>query len=219
MASVTASPSAGSLASDESLSKVTLVHCLSMTQCCVLQNIWEARPNAAPMRHNTLDKPLATYPSLCNPQGLTHYPSLSSQNVQSIWGSPACPRTLSSLQGLDAEGSVEFMPGNLSSVAEDDVWAAQQMSALRGTRSMDQSVDQSMPFGSSPERMRLLQHDYNTQGSERYRPLKLFWSSCTTKQVTFEGIIGNCANGSFSVRACVCVCVLCIGASTICVYD
>ena len=67
------------------------------------------------------------------------------------------------------------MPGSLSSVAEDDVWAAQQMSALRGTRSMDQSVDQSVPFGSSPERMRLLQHDYNTQGSERYSPFNLFW--------------------------------------------
>ena len=127
------------------------------------------------MRHNTLDKPLATYPSLCNPQGLTHYPSLSSQNVQGIWGSPARPRTFSSLQGLDAEGSSEFMPGSLGSVAEDDVWAAQQMSALRGTRSMDHSVDQSMPFGSSLERMRLLQHDYSTQGSERYSPLNLFW--------------------------------------------
>ena len=139
-----------------------------------MQNIWEARPNVAPMRQNTLDKPLATYPSLCNPQGLTHYPSLSSQNVQGIWGSPARPRTLSSLQGLDAEGSSEFMPGSLSSVAEDDAWDAQQMTALRGTRSMDLSVDQSMPFGSSPDRVRLLQHDYNTQGSERYSPFNLF---------------------------------------------
>ncbi len=141
------------------------------------------------MRHNTLDKPLATYPSLCNPQGLTHYPSLSSQHVQGIWGSPARPRTLSSLQGLDAEGSCEFVPGSLGSVAEDDVWAAQQMSALRGTRSMEQSVDQSMPFGSSPERMRLLQHDYSTQGSERYSPFKCFWLCSITTQVMFEGII------------------------------
>ncbi|DBA74159.1 hypothetical protein WJX77_004162 [Trebouxia sp. C0004] len=118
-------------------------------------NIWEAKPNAAPMRHNTLDKPLATYPSL------------SSQSVQGIWGSPARPRTLSSLQGLAAEGSSEFMPGSLSSLAEDDAWAAQQMGPLWGIRSMDQSVDQSVPFGSSPERLRLLQHDYNTQGLER----------------------------------------------------
>lgn len=150
----------------------------------MLQNIWEGRTNAAPMRHNTLDKPLATYPSLCNPQGLTHYPSLSSQNVQSIWGSPAHPRTLSSLQGLDAEGSSEFMPGSLSSVAEDDAWAAQQMGALPGIRLMDRSVDQSMPFGSSPERMRLLQHDYNTQGSERYGSFNLFCLCSITMQAT-----------------------------------
>lgn len=128
----------------------------------VLQNIWEARPNDAPQRH-TLDNPLTTYPSLCNPQGLTHYPSLSSQNVQGIWGSPARSRASASLQGLEPQGSSEFMPGSLSSVAEGEGWAAQQMRAGRGVRSVDQSV----PFGSSPERVRLLQEDYHTRGSER----------------------------------------------------
>ncbi len=130
--------------------------------CCVLQNIWEARPNGAPQRH-TLDNPLTSYPSLCNPQGLTHYPSLSSQNVQGIWGLPSRTRALSSTQGLETEGSSEFMPGSLSSVAEDDEWAANQISPMRGIRSVDQSV----PFGSSPERVRLLQDDYNARGSER----------------------------------------------------
>jgi len=74
------------------------------------------------------------------------------------------------------------MPGSLGSVAEDDVWAAQQTSALRGTRSMDQSVDQSMPFGSSPERMRLLQHDYSTQGSDRYIALSTFSGEVTSRR-------------------------------------
>ena len=56
------------------------------------------------------------------------------------------------------------MPGSLTSVAEDDVWATKHMSAMRGRGSGDQSV----PIGSSPERVRLLQDDYNTRGSGRY---------------------------------------------------
>ena len=132
----------------------------------MMQNIWEARPAGAPQRHTLDDHPLTTYPSLVTPQGLTHYPSLSSRAVQGIWGAPSLgrPRASSSSQGLEGEGSSEFMPGSLTSVAEDVVWAAKQMSAMRGMGSGDQSV----PIGSSPERVRLLQDDYNTRASGRY---------------------------------------------------
>ena len=128
-----------------------------------MQNVWDPRPTGFTHRHTTDNQPLATYPSLCNPQGLTHYPSLSSQAVQGIWGSPARSRAPITFQGLEGEGSSEFMPGSLSSVAEEDAWAAHQMPGLHAMR----SVDASMPYGSSPERVRLIQDDYHIKGSER----------------------------------------------------
>ena len=135
-----------------------------VTYSVLLQNVWDPRPTEFTQRHTLDNRPLTTYPSLCNPQGLTHYPSLSSQAVQGIWGSPARSRPSATLSGLEGEGSSEFMPGSLSSVAEDDAWAGHQMSTLQAMR----SVDASMPYGSSPERVRLIQDDYHIQGSGRW---------------------------------------------------
>lgn len=132
--------------------------------CLLLQNVWDPKPSVHLQRHTTDNQPLATYPSLCTPQGLTHYPSLSSQTLQGIWGSPARSRPPPTiLPGLDGEGSSEFAPGSLSSAAEDSVWAGKQTSGLRSMR----SVDISMPIGSSPERVRLMQGDYHIRESER----------------------------------------------------
>lgn len=130
----------------------------------LLQNVWDPKQSINTQRHTTDNQPLATYPSLCTPQGLTHYPSLSSQALQGIWGSPARARPPATLQGpLDGEGSSEFMPGSLSSVFEDNSWTGQQMSGLRAMRSVDASV----PYGNSPERLRLMQGDYQIRGSDR----------------------------------------------------
>ena len=79
---------------------------------------------------------------------------------QGIWGSLPRPRASASSQGLDWEGSSEFMPGSLSSVAEDDVWAASHMGTMRSTKSLGGT----MPVGSSPERVRLIQEDYHATG-------------------------------------------------------
>ena len=124
-----------------------------------MQNVWDPKPSANPQTHTTDNQPLATYHSLCTPQGLTHYPSLSSQALQGIWGSPARSRAPASLQGpLDGEGSSEFMPGSLSRTAEDSSWTGQHISGLRAMRSVD---------ASSPERLRLMQGSYQVRGSER----------------------------------------------------
>lgn len=131
----------------------------------LLQNVWDPKSSAHPQRHTTDNQTLATYPSLCTPQGLTHYPSLSSQALQGIWGSPACSRAPATLPGpLDREGSSEFMPGSLSNMAEDNSWTGHQMSGLHAMR----SVDASMPYGSSPERLRLMQGDYQVRSSDRW---------------------------------------------------
>ena len=79
---------------------------------------------------------------------------------QGIWGSLPRPRASASSQGLDWEGSSEFMPGSLSSVAEDDVWAASHMGTMRSTKSLGGT----MPVGSSPERVRIIQEDYHATG-------------------------------------------------------
>ena len=45
----------------------------------------------------------------------------------------------------------------------DNSWAGNQIGGLRAMR----SVDASMPYGSSPERVRLMQGDYRVRASER----------------------------------------------------
>lgn len=53
--------------------------------------------------------------------------------------------------------------GSLSGM-DDDAWAANQVSALRGMKSADFSV----PYGSSPQRVRIMQDDYNAYEPKRY---------------------------------------------------
>ena len=146
------------------LSLVCNIKTVVLFVALLLQNVWDPKPSALPQRHTTDNHPLTTYPSMCTPQGLPHCPSLSSQALQGIWGSPArSRRPPATLPGLHGEGSSEFAPGCISSAAEDNVWAGKQIGGLRAMK----SVDASMPYSSSPEHVRLMQGDYQIKASER----------------------------------------------------
>lgn len=128
---------------------------MSHAEHVLQRSIWDL-PEPHPAQRSTLDlMPLTTYPSLINPRP-PH--------------SPRVPPT-NNLAGHSSQDHISFLGS-----AEEDVWAANQ--ALQGMR----SADFSMPYGSSPERMRIVQDDYNAYKPKRY--------------IAESGLIGNLANST-----------------------
>ena len=140
---------------DSTRSAIDKSRSMSHAECVLPGSIWDL-PEPHPAQRSTLDlMPLTTYPSLINPRP-SNYPRVPPTN---------------NLAGHSSQDHSSFLGS-----AEEDVWAANQ--ALQGMR----SADFSMPYGSSPERMRIVQDDYNAYKPKRY--------------IAESGLIGNLANST-----------------------
>ena len=109
--------------------------------CMPQRSVWDP-PQSQPTHRSTLDlMPLNTYPSLItyHSANLTHHTS-----------------------SLAGERSQDY--SSYSGAGGEEAWAARQGAALQGMRSADFNV----PYGSSPERVRIMQDDYRVHGPSKY---------------------------------------------------